>query len=534
MGVRGRGSVAPVDERTWAILTSFQQFMDEAVGAVRAGSQSSGPLLGDVVQRHLGVDPATVPVVRLDVPSHQFVNLDVAMAALVEEHGGSELIGIGGGDQRHHQTFGDLLARQGAWGLPVGAVDRARLETGPASSREAVAMGVHLFCYDGVPVAVLQRQANRQYGNSCGLEVVAAGEVTEPLLADVRGLMVSRSVFRGQVLAFDLTEGMYGPSEGGISFLERPTLAPADVVLPAGTLARVERHIAGAVRHRDALRGAGQHLKRGLLLYGPPGTGKTHTVRYLLGCLPGVTAVVLAGNALRLVSAATELAHALQPAVVVLEDVDLIAEHRDMQMGPQPLLFALLDAMDGLTAEADVAFVLTTNRPDLLEEALSQRPGRVDLAVEVPRPDESARRALLDLYARGLPVSSAALADAAGRCEGATASFFKELARRTVLMAADSGRLLDDEVLAEAVSEMLADSERLTRALLGAGPGQAGPGEAGPWDVGPEGGPGGGGPGGGGPAGGPAGGPGGVGLADLPPEAGGGGAVPGVHPWGAV
>ena len=102
------------------------------------------------------------------------------------------------------------------------------------------------------------------------------------------------------------------------------------------------------------------------MLYGPPGTGKTHTVRYLIGRVPGVTTIVLAGNALGAVSAATDMAHALQPALVVMEDIDLIAEHREMH-GPQPLLFTLLDAMDGLTSEADVAFLLTTNRPDLLE-----------------------------------------------------------------------------------------------------------------------------------------------------------------------
>ncbi|MGB7980893.1 MAG: ATP-binding protein [Candidatus Nanopelagicales bacterium] len=430
-----------MDERTWAVMSSVQQFMDEALEVVRAGSQASGPMLGEVVQRHLGADPSTVPVVRLDVPSHQFVNLDVAVAALLDMHGGGELVGIGGGDQRHHQTLGDMLAHRGAWGTPVGAVDRARADTGPSSSRE----------------------------------VVAPGEVSEALLAQVRQLMVERSVFRGKVLAFDLTDGMYGPSEGGIRFLARPDLDAGEVILPEGTLARVERHVTGAVRHRDALRAAGQHLKRGLLLYGPPGTGKTHTVRYLLGRLPGVTSVVLSGNALGLVSDATELAHALQPALVVLEDVDLIAEHREMSMGPQPLLFTLLDAMDGLNAEADVAFVLTTNRADLLEAALSQRPGRVDLAVEIPLPDAEDRRRLLGLYARGLPVSDAALDGASARCGGVTASFFKELARRTVLIAADSGRPVDDEVLVEAMTEMLSDTEQLTRALLGGDAGGDGP-----------------------------------------------------------
>lgn len=460
-------SVWLVDERSWEVMASFQRFMDEAVDAVRAGAQSAGPLVADVVERHLGVSPSTLPVVRLDVPRHQFVNLDVAVEALLNATGGGQLVGIGGGDQRHHQTFGDMVARRGAWGTPVGAVDRARVDTGPTSSREVVALGAYLFHVDAVPVAMLQRQSNPQYENTCGLEVVAAGEVSEPLLAEVRRLMVERSVFRGQVVAFDLTGGIYGPSEGGIRFLVRPDLGADEVVLPEGTLARIERHVVGAARHRDVLRAYGQHLKRGLLLYGPPGTGKTHTVRYLLGAMPDVTCVVLSGNALGLVSDATELAHTLQPAVVVLEDVDLIAEHREMHMDPQPLLFALLDAMDGLTAEADVAFILTTNRADLLEPALSQRPGRVDLAVEIPLPDNSARRALLGLYARELPVTPAALDDAAGRCGGMTASFFKELARRTVLIAADSGRPADDAAMAEATEQMLSDTDQLTRALLG-------------------------------------------------------------------
>jgi hypothetical protein len=205
-----------------------------------------------------------------------------------------------------------------------------------------------------------------------------------------------------------------------------------------------------------------------------------------LGHLPEVTTVLLAGNALALVAAATELAHALAPAIVVMEDVDLIAEHRTMHVGPQPLLFTLLDAMDGLASEADVAFVLTTNRADLLETALSQRPGRIDLAVEIPLPDAPIRRRLLDLYAAGLPFSTEALDDAAVRCGGVTASFFKELTRRSVLIAADAGVPVGDDVLDAAVQEMLGDSERFTRAVLG---GESHPDPSrGPWGGGPGGG----------------------------------------------
>ncbi|HEX7992369.1 MAG TPA: AAA family ATPase, partial [Streptosporangiaceae bacterium] len=54
------------------------------------------------------------------------------------------------------------------------------------------------------------------------------------------------------------------------------------------------------------------------------------------------------------------------------------------RLGENPLLFELLNEMDGLAADNDVTFLLTTNRADLLEEALAARPGRVDHAAELP------------------------------------------------------------------------------------------------------------------------------------------------------
>lgn len=463
-----------MDERTFAIAKSVQQYLDEVVNQVRElRTDDTSPTLETVVREHLGVRPGDLPIVRLDVEPHQFVNLDVALAAVVEDQGGGTVVGVGGGDVRHHQTFGDLL-QSGPWNqFRVGAVDRERLETGPSSHREAVTFGVHLFRYGGEPVAVLERKTNPQYGNRSGLEVIGAEEATGALIADVRRLMIERNIFRGQLISFGQQDQTFGPSSHGVAFLERPTMAPGDVVLPPGALDRIERHVAGTARHRDALRAAGRHLKRGLLLYGPPGTGKTHTVRYLISLLPDVTVVVLTGNALGWVKAATEFAHALEPAVVVIEDVDLIAEHREMHFGPQPMLFTLLDTMDGLTSEADVAFVLTTNRVDLLEAALAQRPGRVDLAVEIALPDQDARRRLADLYARGLALSPEALDTVADRTEGSTASLFKELFRRVVVLAAERDVPVDDGVLSDVVDELLDDREHLTRSLLGSGGGGA-------------------------------------------------------------
>lgn len=215
-----------------------------------------------------------------------------------------------------------------------------------------------------------------------------------------------------------------------------PSSRTADAFLPEGVLERITRHVVGIGEQRGLLLEAGQHLKRGVLLYG-------------------------------LLNQATKLARANQPAIVVLEDCDLVAEERGGDTNA--VLFETLEALDGLDGDADITFILTTNRPDLLERALVERPGRVDLAVRIDKPDRWARRQLLGLYAADLGFSEAALTAAADRSDGTTASFAKELARRCVLSAAQLGRPPVDDDLAAALEEMLSESEAFTRTLLGGG-----------------------------------------------------------------
>jgi ATP-dependent 26S proteasome regulatory subunit len=263
------------------------------------------------------------------------------------------------------------------------------------------------------------------------------------------------------------------------AFRERPALRRDEVVLPEALLRDVERHTVAIGRRADELRAAGRHLKRGLLLHGPPGTGKTHTVRWLAGELAGSTTIVLSGGALGVAGPVCRLARELAPSLVVLEDVDLVAEERTMHGAAGYVLFELLNELDGMADDADVAVVLTTNRPDLLEPALAARPGRVDLAVEVPLPDETCRRRLLELYASGLTLELARPDEVVARTAGVTASFFRELMRQAALEATDGaaaaeGVVVRDEHVAAALDRLLAHAGTLTRILLGAEPGPAG------------------------------------------------------------
>jgi cell division protease FtsH len=215
----------------------------------------------------------------------------------------------------------------------------------------------------------------------------------------------------------------------------------ADVVLPAGVLDAVHRQVVGIAEHRDRLLAAGHHLKRGVVLFGPPGTGKTHTIRHLIGAQSGATVIILTGMGVQFVREACNLARLLPPAIVVLEDVDLVAEERTnshLGMG-NPLLFQLLNEMDGVSGDADVTFLLTTNRLDLVEPALAQRPGRVDLVVEVPLPDDAGRRRLLSLYGVSPHLTDDEIEQVVAATAHATGSFFAELARRADLLAATAG-----------------------------------------------------------------------------------------------
>ena len=112
--------------------------------------------------------------------------------------------------------------------------------------------------------------------------------------------------------------------------------------------------------------------------------------------------------------------------------------------------------------------MLATNRPDALEPALAARPGRVDLAVELPLPEATARAALLELYGRGLDLALEDRRAVVDRTDGVTASFIKEFLRKAALVAAEDGRTtVTDADAAAALDELLSQTAALTRVLLG-------------------------------------------------------------------
>ena len=464
---------APADEaRAFALaFRSFLEWIHEDQGEGRRN-----PIVA-LVQRHLG-DRVEQSVLRVELPVFEHVNLQVALDAWTAAAGRtSDVHGVAVPPHYESPSLQHLVHGEHVGPFRLSAPELVDLPSGPDRTTACLRRAILLVEDDRgrYVVMVVGPQLHQEPVLAieiAGLPTPAAQEVLREL-AELRHRL---NVYRGQVL--ELAAG-----HGGLS-VTFPVLAPtarADVVLPETTLRRVERHTLDVVTYRDALRASGQHLKRGLLLFGPPGTGKTHTTRYVVQQLHGSTILMLSGQSLHAVAMITQMARDLQPAVVVLEDVDLVAEDRGFGPGASPVLFALLDAMDGAAADADLLFLLTTNRADLLEPALAARPGRVDVAVEITLPDAEARRQLLTVYTRGVPLalSDADIDAVVDRTEGVTASFVKELVRRSVLEALTAGRPVGEplsaEVVTRALDDLLDSTQAVTRALLGVGTAGAGP-----------------------------------------------------------
>jgi len=447
---------------------------------VRTARADDRPTFAKLLREHLG-DLQRLEVVEESWPSYEHVNVQGALDAwLVEDGREHQLLGM---TDFRHREFGlsDLMQAERYGHGPVpGNVAWTNLASGPDGLvRQAVRGGLFLVGDEHTRSAVMLLGADPERGmSSLQLHIVAdrPGAAAE-IAARLRVLALEHNVFRGQLISFG--QNMFGERAAALQFHTRPLLSADEVILPAETLDMVHRQVVGVAEHRDRLLAARQHLKRGLLLYGPPGVGKTHCVRYLASQLSDVTIVELTGDSLRLISAACSVARTLQPAMIVVEDVDLIAQDRDRYEGQHPLLFQLLNEMDGLAEDADVVFLLTTNRPDVLEPALAARPGRVDQAVPLQLPDADARRRLFDLYRGDLDVDVSRLDSVIERTDQVTASFLKELLRRAALIAAEgsdgTGLRVSADQLDAALDELLDSRNAMTRVLLGGLRSAAGP-----------------------------------------------------------
>lgn len=427
--------------------------------------------LNDRLRRHFGTDPVALPVLQRTFETYQRANVHQAIEGLLEKADSCELIGVTSLHDYASVSLAKLTGPSAASSYEEGPVEYID-EPLPGNLRLAcVKRGLYLIRSHNSALAVLidKDMFGRELGprlEIMGSDKETAGDFLQLLSQEIehgKGL-------RGGIISLK-SNHMCGLE---VHFHHLPKINRENVILPEEVLRRVERHTLDFSAHAARLKAAGRHLKRGILLHGPPGTGKTFTSMYVATQLEGRTVFLLTASGIPLISQAVAMARALQPATLILEDVDLVGTEREnQQIGANAILFELLNEMDGLADDADLLFILTTNRPEILEPALSSRPGRIDQAIEIPLPDKECRHRLIELYGRGLAIRSERMDEFLDRTEGASAAFIREFLRKAAVLAAleqDGEIIVGDTHLDAALVELLFSSGGLTRALLGAAP----------------------------------------------------------------
>ncbi len=202
----------------------------------------------------------------------------------------------------------------------------------------------------------------------------------------------------------------WDPMVSGAEMVEKPTITYGDVAGLQDQVESVREAIELPLVKPELFQKIGIIPPKGVLLVGPPGCGKTllakavanHTNATFIRMVGSELAQKYIGEGGRMVRELFSLAKEKAPSVIFLDEIDAIGAKRldgstsgDREV--QRTLMQLLAELDGFDALHDVKIIAATNRPDILDDALL-RPGRFDRVIEIPIPDDGARKEILAVH----------------------------------------------------------------------------------------------------------------------------------------
>lgn len=218
----------------------------------------------------------------------------------------------------------------------------------------------------------------------------------------------------------------------------------------------------------------GAKLPKGILLAGPPGTGKTLMARATAG-EAGVPFYSISGSEFMemfvgvgasRVRDTFENAKKNAPAILFIDELDSIGRIRGVGVGGghderEQTLNQILAEMDGFDPHTSVIVMAATNRPDVLDPALV-RPGRFDRQITLDLPQKTARKEILQLHIREVPVADNVDLDAlAKRTVGFSGAELKNLVNEAALLAARKNKTkVDHEDFDHGMDKILMGLER--------------------------------------------------------------------------
>ncbi len=199
------------------------------------------------------------------------------------------------------------------------------------------------------------------------------------------------------------------------------------------------------IRYPQVFERLGIAPPRGVLIYGAPGTGKTLLAKAVANesdahfiSISGPELVSkFVGESEEKLREIFKEANEKAPSIIFMDEIDAIAPKREEATNEveRRMVSQLLTLMDGMSARGQVIVLAATNRSDAVDPAL-RRPGRFDREIEIGIPDRDARKEILQIHTRGMPLSKdVSIDDLANRTHGYTGADISSLAKEAAMSA---------------------------------------------------------------------------------------------------
>ena len=199
------------------------------------------------------------------------------------------------------------------------------------------------------------------------------------------------------------------------------------------------------IRYPELFERLGIEPPKGVLLYGSPGTGKTLLAKavanesdanFILISGPELVSKFV-GESEEKLREIFKSANEKAPSIIFMDEIDAIAPKREESTNEveRRMVSQLLTLMDGMASRGQVIIVAATNRPDAIDPAL-RRPGRFDREIEIGVPNSSARKVILQIHTRNMPLGpGVSLDELANVTHGYTGADLSALVREAAMAA---------------------------------------------------------------------------------------------------
>jgi AAA+ superfamily predicted ATPase len=241
-----------------------------------------------------------------------------------------------------------------------------------------------------------------------------------------------------------------------------PNLRTDDIILDEKVKMSLEKNIAGFIRAIPALERAGHRTSRGIMMAGVPGTGKTLYCKILLNMVDLTTIYVTRARMSKglTLKHIYRLARKLSPSLVLIEDIDTVGgmDRRAIADDDDSSLGSLLEILEGIEPNTKVITVVTTNYPQHLDEALRNRPGRIDVFINIEVPNGEQRRQMLKGMTSNVKLAADIDWDELVKLtKGMSGAYLREVVASAILTftfnSPDEDIILDNESLIDACKQ---------------------------------------------------------------------------------